>query len=172
MENTNTTRKLTRRNAIMAALELVKHSAQTEQVCSVMGWTVDDFVKSLERAADASRNKRSGEPTATSIKNDALIRDVLIPFVRDFGKPVTSSIVRDNAGSPDILTASKATALIRRAVSQGLLEMSPYVSERVSKSGKVNKVNVAYQVPGFDWSDFEPVEKRSRKKQNAENDAE
>lgn len=154
--------KLTRRNALQVAIAICKAADQeTRKACDVAGWSKDAFIDALTRAQDAARSKRSEEPTASQVKNDELVRNVLVPFVEAYGEPVTSSVVRDNLGSPDIRTTQKATTLIRRAVTLGLLKPSPYITQTVSaKTGKVVRRNVSYQAPGFDWSDFEPRPKR------------
>lgn len=159
-----TTIKLTRRNALQVAIAICKAADQeTRKACDVAGWSKDAFVDALTRAQDAARSKRSGEPTASQVKNDSLVRTVLVPFVKAYGKPVTSSVVRDNFGNPDVRTTQKATTLIRRAVTLGLLKPSPYITETVSaKTGKVVRHNVSYQVPGFDWSGYEPQSKRAK----------
>lgn len=156
--------KLTRRNALQVAIAICKAAdKETRKACDVAGWSKDALIDALTRAQDAARSKRSGEPTASQAKNDNLVRTVLVPFVGACSEPVTSSVVRDGVGHPDIRTTQKATTLIRRAVTLGLLKPSPYITETVSvRTGKVVRHNVAYQVPGFDWSGFAPAQKRAK----------
>lgn len=161
MENT-TTQKLTRRNALLAALAQIEHDANTDAVCERMGWARDAYLAALKRAADASRTRKSsGEPSATQIANDNLMRGVVLDFIRAYGEPVTSSIIRDNVA--EVASAQKASAIIARGLALDLLEVSPYVREvKSAKTGKVSKRNVAYQVKGFDWSEFEPKTKAEK----------
>lgn len=154
--------KLTRRNALLAALAQVEHDGNTDAVCARMGWSRDAYLAALKRAADASRTRKSsGEPSATQVANDNLARGVVLEFVKAYGEPVTASIIRDNVA--EVASAQKASAIIARGIALGLLELSPYVREVTSaKTGKVSKRNVAYQVKGFDWSEFEPKTKADK----------